>query len=251
MRTATRRAQTPNEVNDAMLFKSEIVTQVSGSIGGTTYSHNSAGLYRRARAIPVNPNTAFQQAVRATFTTLALAWSQTLTQAQRDEWENYAVLTPGTGLLGDPLTLSGQQMYIKCNAVRILGALARIDTGPAIPGLEAYTAPVATASIAAGVVSVAFTNTDAWAIEDGGGLNIQTSRFLSPGKNFFKGPYRFSSAVAGAVAPPASPEDTANNAFGQAMGSAIAGQKLALRYIAMGADGRVSAVTSELVTVVA
>lgn len=234
-----------------MLFKSEIVTQVSGSIGGTTYSHNSAGLYRRARAIPVNPNTAFQQAVRNTFTTLALAWSQTLTQTQRDGWDNYAVLTPGTGVLGDPLTLSGQQMYIKCNAVRLLASIARVDTAPTIPGLEAFTAPVATASIAAGVVSVAFTDTDVWATEIGGGLNIQTSRFLSPGKNFFKGPYRFSSAVAGAVIPPTTPEDTANNAFGQAMSAATAGQKIAMRYIAYGADGRVSAVTSELVTVIA
>lgn len=234
-----------------MLFKSEIVTQVSGSIGGTTYSHNSAGLYRRARAIPVNPNTAAQQAVRNDFTTLALAWSQTLTQAQRDEWDNYAVLTPITGKLGDPLTLSGQQMYIRCNATILAGGVARVDTGPAIPGLEALTAPVTTVSIAAASVSTAFTDTDPWANEVGGGLNIQTSRFLSPGINFFKGPYRNLTTVLGAAVPPTSPDTSPNNAFGQAVASATAGQKISMRYVVFALDGRISAVTSELVTVVA
>ncbi len=234
-----------------MLFKSEIVTQVSGSIGGTTYSHNTAGLYRRARAIPVNPNTAFQQAVRNNFTTLALAWSQVLTQIMRDAWSNYAELSPITGALGDPLTLSGQQMYIRCNATRLAGGIARVDVGPTIPGLAALTPPVATASIAGPDISVAFTDADAWANAVGGGLTIQTSRFLSPGKSFFKGPYRILVTVPGAGAPPASPETSANNAFGQVLADATAGQKLAMRYVAFEDDGRISAVTSELLIVVA
>ena len=234
-----------------MLFKSEIVTQVSGSIGGTTYSHNTAGMYRRARSIPVNPNTAAQQAVRNSFTTLALAWSQTLTQTQRDAWDNYASLTPITGKLGDPLTLSGQQMYIRCNATRLLNPLARVDAGPTVPGLAALMAPVATISIGAATISIAFTNTDPWANEVGGGLNIQTSRFLSPGRNFFKGPYHFLQAVDGAAAPPASPTTNANNAFVQSVAAATAGQKCSIRYVAYRADGRITAVTTELVTVVA
>lgn len=244
-------AGTPSGETNAMLFKSEIVTQVSGSIGGTTYSHNTAGLYRRARAIPVNPNTAFQQAVRNNFTTLALAWSQVLTQFQRDEWENYAVLTPTTGKLGDPLTLSGQQMYIRCNATILAGANARVDVGPTVPGLTELTAPVATASIAGPDISVAYDNGDAWAIAAGGGLTIQTSRFLSPGKNFFKGPYRILATVDGDATPPTSPETSASNAFGQVLADATAGQKLSMRYVAFESDGRISAVTSEMVTVIA
>lgn len=234
-----------------MLFKSEIVTQVSGSIGGTTYSHNTAGLYRRARSIPVNPNSAAQQSVRANLTTLAQAWNAVLTQPMRDAWDNYATLSPITGKLGDELVLSGQQMYIRCNTVRLLAGIARVDAGPVTPGLIALTTPVATLSIVPAVVSVAFTNTDAWANVVGGGLNIQTGRFISAGRNFFRGPYRFNSNVPGAGAPPASPEDTANNAFGQVMADAVAGQKMSLRYTAFEEDGRISAVQSELVTVVA
>lgn len=234
-----------------MLFKSEIVTQASGSIGGTTYAHNTAGLYRRARSIPVNPNSTAQQGVRANLSTLAQAWNAVLTQVQRDAWDNYATLSPITGKLGDELVLSGQQMYIRCNTIRLLAGIARVDAGPTVPGLIALTTPVATLSIASTNVSVAFTNTDQWANEVGGGLNIQTGRFISPGRNFFRGPFRFNSNVAGAGAPPASPEDTTNNAFSQPMASATAGQKMALRYVAFEVDGRISAVQTELVTVVA
>ena len=234
-----------------MLFKSEIVTQASGSIGGTTYAHNTAGLYRRARSIPVNPNSAAQQGVRANLTTLAQAWNAVLTQAQRDAWDNYATLSPITGKLGDELVLSGQQMYIRCNTVRLLGGIARVDDGPVTPGLIALTTPVATISIGAATVSVAFDNADAWAIAVGGGLNIQTGRFISAGRNFFRGPYRHNTTVEGAVIPPGTPEDTANNAFGQIVADAVAGQKCAMRYTAFEVDGRISAVQSELVTIVA
>lgn len=234
-----------------MLFKSEIVTQVSGSVGGTTYSHNSAGMYRRARSIPVNPNSAAQQTVRNNMSELAQAWNNVLTQAQRDAWDNYANLSPITGVLGDPLVLSGQQMYIRCNAVRLRAGAARVDAGPVLTGLIALTTPVATVDISDGTISVAYTNSDAWAGEVGGGLVIQASRFMSAGINFFKGPYRFSSAVDGAVVPPTSPETVTQNPFGQLVSAATAGQKCALRYTAFQADGRISAVTSELAIIIA
>jgi len=234
-----------------MLFKSEIVTQASGSIGGTTYAHNSSGLYRRARSIPVNPNSAAQQAVRSNFTSLALAWNNVLTEAQRTGWDNYAELTPITNVLGDPLTLSGQQEYIRCNAVRLAAGGTRVDVPPAIPGLAMLTPPVATISIAAGTISVAFTDTDDWAIAVGGHLKVQTSRFISPGRNFFKGPYRNLLAVDGAVVPPTTPVTNAANAFGQSVALATAGQKCSLRYVATNTDGRISSVVSELVAVVA
>ncbi|KKM06452.1 hypothetical protein LCGC14_1743870, partial [marine sediment metagenome] len=47
-----------------MLFKSGLITQGSGSIGGLTASHNRGGMYFRARTIPTNPATSFQTVVR-------------------------------------------------------------------------------------------------------------------------------------------------------------------------------------------
>ncbi len=234
-----------------MLFKSEIVTQVSGSIGGTTYSHNSAGMYRRSRTIPVNPNSTDQQAVRNNLTELAQAWGQTLTSAERTIWTNYAENNPVTGKLGDPLILSGQQMYIRCNAVILRGGIVRVDDGPQTDGLAMLTTPVSTISIAAGTISTAFTNTDAWANAVGGGLNIQTSRFLGNGINFSRGPIRINDTVVGDPTPPVSPSTRAGTAFGQSVAAATVGQKLYIQYTAFQDDGKISAMMSELADVAA
>lgn len=234
-----------------MLFKSQVFTQVSGSIGGTTFSHNNAGLYTRARTIPVNPNSTDQQTVRGNMTTLAQAWGQTLTQPQRTLWENYAALTPVTGKFGDELILSGQQMYIRCNTVGLRGSVARVDNGPALPGFTQLTAPVTTISVGAATVSVAYDNTDEWATADGGVLVVQTSRFVSPSINFLRGPLRFLLAELGAVVPPTSPATAITNAFQQFVGSAVVGQKCGMRHVAFDATGRISGVVTELVTLVA
>ena len=234
-----------------MLFKSEIVTQVSGSIGGTTYSHNSAGMYRRARTIPVNPNSTDQQAVRNILTDLAQNWNNVLNSGQRGSWDNYAANSPVTGKFGDDLLLSGQQMYIRCNSVRMRSGIAVQNTAPITAGLTTLTMPVATVSVAAADISIAYTAADAWANEVGGGLNIQTSRVLSGGINFWRGPNRQLITVPGAAAPPTSPESQSNNAFGQSVTAYNVGQKIYLRYVAFLADGRLSAAMTELVDVTA
>jgi hypothetical protein len=220
-----------------MLFKSQVYTQASGSIGGVTYSHNRGGLYTRGRSIPVNPNSNEQQTVRAAFGSLAQRWNNIVTQAQRDAWENYAALTPVTNRLGDELILSGQQMYIRCNTVRVQAGVAEVDAGPTAPGNTALTlitlSPVVTS------FDVNYTNTDPWAITTGGGLNIQTSRGQSPTINYFKGPFRFKEAALGNTAtPPTSPVNMSEDAFG---GAHVIGQRSYVRARAFESDGRISA----------
>lgn len=232
-----------------MLFKSEIVTQASGSVGGVTYSRNSAGMYRRARAIPTNPNSAAQQTVRNTFTSLAQAWNNVLTEAQRDSWRNYAANSPITGRLGDPLALSGQQMYIRCNAVRIRGDDTRVDDGPILSGLIDLSPPLVDVDSGAGTISITFNPFDNWVNEDGGGLASQSSRFVSPGINFLRGPLRNYTNVQGGASPPSTPVTGTANAFLQEVSDAQPGQKIGLRFVAFRADGRISAPQELLVTV--
>lgn len=96
-----------------MLFKSPIFSQASGSIGGTTFSRNRGGMYTRNRAIPTNPNTANQVAVRTYLGTAVNAWSNTLTPAQRAGWRAYGDNTPMTNKLGDETRLTGQQQFVR------------------------------------------------------------------------------------------------------------------------------------------
>ena len=217
-----------------MLFKSTILAQASGSVGGSTFSHNQGGKYIRERAIPVNPNTSFQQEVRNTLANLASAWSDELTEDQRLAWGVYAANVPLVNRLGDARTVTGNAWFIKANSVRIQAGLARVDDGPVVFSLATMTAPVGTLVPASDEVSVAFTDTDGWATEVGGALLVYASRPFGPAINYFKGPYRYTGLVEGAVVPPTSPE-VLDLPFPIEIG-----QQVGTRFVAVRADGRVS-----------
>jgi hypothetical protein len=205
----------------------------SGSLRGTTWSHNRGGTYVRGRTIPVNPNTPFQQAVRAHFPALAAAWLSDLTQGERDGWQAYAdaVLIPDS--LGEPRNIGGMPMYLRCNAARLQAGKTRIDVAPVILTIGVLTAPSFTVASAT-TASLVFTNTDVWAGAVGGHLFCYFSRGVNPTIQSFKGPYRFAAAVNGAASPPSSPA-TITLPF-----TIATGQRLYGRFVASDADGRLS-----------
>jgi hypothetical protein len=222
-----------------MKFKSLLISQGSGSIGGLTFSHNKGGAYIRARTIPTNPMSAYQQAVRALMIQLVGAWSDTLTQDQRDAWAVYAdnVLLPDK--LGEPRKISGLNHYVRSNVPRLLtaeAALARVDDAPVTFNLGEYETPTIDAITAADDdFDLAFNAADAWATAVGGGLIVYASRPQSPTIKYFGGPYRFAGVVLGAVVPPASPA-AISCPFPVAVGN-----QLFIRGQATFADGRLSA----------
>lgn len=229
-----------------MKFKSAIMTQASGSVGGLTASRNRGGMYFRGRAIPVNPATAAQQAVRAALTAATTRWQQTLTQGQRDAWQTYAdnVLLPDA--LGEPRNVGGLGMYVRGNVARQRAGLAFVDDGPTTFSLPTFTPVTITvdADAVTADVNVTFDNTDAWANEDDAAMLIQASREQAPSINFFKGPFRYNEPIAGdSVTAPTSPYG-ASSPFG-----GTAGNRVFCRFTVVTADGRLSGeqITSAIV----
>ena len=193
------------------LFKSQLVTQASGSVGGTTYAHTSSGLYMRARSIPVNPNSPYQLQVRASLTELVTRWSETLTPTQRAVWDLYALNVLVPNALGDPFNLSGQNWYIGNSTPRyqsntkLSTGLGVIDNGPAIFDRGTFETPVAGYDAVTGF-SMIFETTDAWNNEVGGAMFIYQGRPANAARNFFKGPWRLIGTIVGDDAvPPVSP----------------------------------------------
>lgn len=185
-----------------MKFKSEIVTQASGSIGGTTYAHNRGGMYRRARSIPTNPNSTRQQAVRSYLASAVAAWGGTLTAANRESWEAWAANTPTTNSLGDALILTGQQAYIGAAVPRAQIGVAAPATGPTIYNRGEHATGIHGTinttnnqiGVSAGVLQ---TDIDLMTpASDDGDLLIYLGRSVSPGTNFYKGPYQLAASVA-------------------------------------------------------
>lgn len=220
-----------------MKFSSQIYTAVSGSIGGVTYAHNQGGMYARGRAVPTNPNTAQQQVMRNAMGALTTAWLSVLTALQRTGWSTFAANVPLTDALGQARTIPPLSWYIKVNSLRLQTALTRIDAPPTVFELATMTLPVPTIVAAGTTVSVAFTNTDAWAGEVGGALLVYASRPQNATKNFFAGPYRFAGKISGAVSPPTSPAViTLPFSIGPT------GSRMMFKFVAVRADGRPSAV---------
>ena len=230
-----KRLLTQAEEECKVKFKSALVTAASGKVRGLVASHNKGGAYFRGLTIPTNPNTSFQQAVRNNLSTLQTRFLSTVTAVQRAAWATYAENTPVTNAMGDTIKLTANQWYVACNSLRLQSSVAVVDAGPVIFGLPTLTLPVPTIIAAGTTVSVAFTNTDAWANEAGGYLLVFASRSQNATINFFKGPFRFAGKVTGAATPPTSPAViTLPFVIGPV------GSKMFFRFVALRADGRKS-----------
>jgi len=216
-----------------MKFKSALVTQASGSIGGMTFSHNAGGMYIRARAIPTDPNTSLQQTVRSAVAQLVNVWANVLSAAERAAWNVYASNVPLTDAFGDPKNRSGINHFVRANTPRLQAAATRVDAAPVIFDLGEYTEPSVGFDAAADEIDVVFDNTDAWANEDDSHMIVYCSKPQNPGVNFFKGPYQHAGIIDGdAASPPTSPA-AISLPF-----SVTAGQKVFARIIVSRVDGR-------------
>lgn len=221
-----------------MKIKSALVTQMSGSIGGLTGSHNSSGLYLRSRAIPVNSSTAAQNAVRNAIAVLAPYWSNTLTPTQRAQWNDYAAVVKTTNTLGSDIYLSGFNWFVATNALRIQAPRPIVPTAPSLLSLATLTLPGITSLTAStGVAIVTFTNTDIWASGGTGMLMMYGSRPVATGVNFFKGPYRYVGAIFGATIPPTSPQNMPAWPFPLTAGQKVFGY---FRAVNLNTDNRIS-----------
>jgi hypothetical protein len=213
------------------------VATISGSVGGVTFSHNRGGPYMRTRAIPTNPNSTFQQAVRGFMSQLTVLWSTVLTAAQRAQWDAYAEAVPLPNPQGEPRNVGGLGMYIRGNVPRLQSAvLARVDDGPTNHTLAAMSNPLlANASEATVNFDIAFVPTDDWANDDDGAMLLYGSRAINVTRNFFKGPYRFAGLIQGnSTTPPTSPA-TISSPF-----PLVEPLALHVRAIVVTGDGRVS-----------
>lgn len=134
------------------------VASVSGSIGGTVYSHNRGGPYMRNRSIPVTSQTTYSLAARSRMQTASAAW-QGLTDGQRAAWLFWAVANPQTNALGKSIQLTGQQAYVS-NSVRMqIAAETPLTTPPIIPAPVALTSAAQDGDIGVGEVELVFAAT--------------------------------------------------------------------------------------------
>lgn len=219
-----------------MKFTSPIISAGSGSQGGSTYSHNRYGMYIRNRAVPVNPDSPRQDAIRTVFSDLAQHWRNSLTANQRLSWDTYAANVSVKDKLGNDIYLTGFNHYLRSNVAILQAGLTRVDDGPTIFTLaDCDTGVIVTASEATQLLSVAFTDTLDLYDEDGAALLVSSGMGVNITINFYNSPFRFADAIEGdSMTPPTSPVTITSPFFIQE------GEKVFIRCRIVRADARLS-----------
>lgn len=218
-----------------MRFKSQVYTAVSGSIGGITYAHNRNGMYARARATPTDPASPAQNVVRAAVAELVNAWTNALTNDQRDGWVAWSLGHPQSGPFGDAEYGTAQNGYVGLNVPRLQAGIARKDDAPTVYSQSVLSPVVFTPDASDDNVSIDFAEGDGWSAETGGYLLIYASRPKNPTVNFFKGPYRYAGKLVGSTTTPLTSPGEIDLPFPVATG-----QKVFFRARSIRADGRIS-----------
>lgn len=199
------------------------VEAIRGSIGGTVFSRNRFGNYIRARTTPVNPQSTRQNVIRAAIMFLAPYWSGTLTQLQRDAWEVYAAAITRTNKLGGQIKLTGYNMFIRSNSIRMQSADSIIAAGPTVltlpPGDPTFVCEV---DEAGQEISVTFDDTMAWPQIDDGQMYVSMSIPKAAGTNFIGGPFRLAGPLDGCTATPLTSPQVIAVPFPVAEGQALA-----------------------------
>ncbi len=182
-------------------FPGELLSASSGSAGDVVATRNQHGPYTKPRVTPADPATALQLALRAHLSTCCLAWNSTLTQAEREAWERYALAVRLPGRLGRKNHAGGVAMYVRSNVPRLQAAevtLPRIDAAPALHDLGPYTPlPRIALNFNDDTIHPFFAESDAWCTESGAAMLFYASPPKSPARNFWKGPYQYAGPLLG------------------------------------------------------
>ncbi|MBA7648557.1 hypothetical protein ES703_56345 [subsurface metagenome] len=175
------------------------IADARGSMAGNTYSRNRFGNYMRSRTKPINPRSSRQSAARILMMMLAEQWRESpMDDAKRLAWETYAKGVNWNNMLGETVTLTGYNMFIRSNAALLAAGGTLVTDGPPDIGLPPGDEDFAVVfNATTRKVSVTFDPDKDWAKETGAFLSVEIGRPQSATRNFFGTPYRNTGAIAG------------------------------------------------------
>ncbi len=94
-----------------------MITDMRGSQGGSTFSRNTFANYIRNKTSPVNPNTVAQQLVRNRLAAMSQSWGG-LTAAQRTAWIDGAPVWSNNNIFNQAINYTGFSLYGRINRNR-------------------------------------------------------------------------------------------------------------------------------------
>ncbi len=110
-----------------------MVTGVRGKVGGVIFSANAGGPYVKTWARGANPRSVKQASERQLLGAQGSAWDG-LTDAQRNDWDNYAAAAPQEkfNTLGESYFASGNNWFTALNVYQGQAGLSAVTAAPVV-----------------------------------------------------------------------------------------------------------------------
>jgi len=213
-------------------FSSTVFDELRGSLGNVVASRSAQGGTVRKRAVPKNPKSAAQTAVRSAFAATSKDW-RALTEDQRTAWHSLGRQMTVTDSLGGKAPLTGSQAYASLNGIVATFGGSPLSDAPGTPDSIAALPTITLVAARTGSATGAFT----LAVQSAaytGKVQVYASPAVSAGRNTFgKGAYRLLEVVDGLSA--GSTSLTA--AYVAKYGTPAVGTKIAVKLVAVSANG--------------
>lgn len=229
------------------LFKSQIATEISGSVGGTTYGRSRNGLVMRARSVPVKTNTPQVLSTRDALTRSQNLWRAQYTATNRAGWDLYAANVPLPNALGDARQVSGfaHAMRVEClryeQGIVTFGSPNDQVEPPKVFDLGSFTDPTGISYDPADNLTLTVTPADGWAQGDDGGLMLYMSRGRNQSRKARPVGFRLAGCILGTDGGGIDPLQAIDANEIRSRGIYLAtGQQWYLRVVAIQIDGRCS-----------
>jgi hypothetical protein len=181
------------------------VTDIRGSIGGTTFSRGPAGAYARQRVKPVNPCTQLQVARRARVSYLAAAWTNVLDQADRNTWIARAQAMTFLNKVGDAVNITGLSLFLRLNALQGTWGNPVVHIAQTANGYASSTIAVVSASKATSELIICDPSAGFDKSVVGEYLLVFAGLPMGPGRTASPRGFRYVTVIKGAVSPPTFP----------------------------------------------
>jgi hypothetical protein len=109
-----------------------LLTEISGSIGGSTFQRNKYGNTLRNKPNPIKSQSPSQLSVRQLMKQAHDAWTA-LTDAERKQWQQYTTFSNPKIRHDHNVVMSGHSLYLKYQVLRLLAGLEILDSLVYIP----------------------------------------------------------------------------------------------------------------------
>lgn len=109
--------------------------EIAGTIGGVTYARAYGVQTVRAYRVPVNKRTDAQRQRRRTLASYSSQWFESLSSAQRTNWDTYAATVPFADSLGKTYYLNGFNMFTRTQCILFNFSVPENFTAPLTSGL--------------------------------------------------------------------------------------------------------------------